>query len=56
MELEPRKTQAWSAGAACPLGLEEQWRAEGLTLAGVPLAPPVPAGELPEESDGGRVD
>ena len=56
LELEPRKTQAWSGGAACPPGLEAQWRAEGITLVGVPLGGPLPAGGLPAESDGRRVD
>ena len=40
MELEPREAQAWFAGAACLPGLEEQWRAEGLTLVGVPFGVP----------------
>ena len=43
LELQPQKTQAWSARAACPPGLEARWRRDGLTLLGVPLGEPLPA-------------
>ena len=55
--LAPEKTQAWSASAARPDGLEERyWREAGLTLVGVPLDESLPEGGLPDHSDERRVD
>ena len=31
LDLRPEKTQAFSKRAACPQGLEEQWREYGVT-------------------------
>ncbi len=56
LELRPEKTQVFSKGSPCPHGLEAQWREYGLTLVGVPLGEPLPAGGLPAEDDGRRVD
>ena len=56
LELQPGKTQAWSATSPCPAGLEPQWRPDGLTLVGVPLGEPLPPGGLPDDTDTRRVD
>ena len=56
LELQPGKTQAWSARAACPAGLEPQSRAEGLTLVGVPQGEPLPENGLPDDRDGLKMD
>ena len=56
LELQPQKTQVWSAQAPCPPGLEARWRRDGLTLLGVPLGEPLPPGNMPDESDGRRLD
>ena len=56
IRLRAVKTQAWSAEAACPSGLEEQWRPDGLTVVGVPLGEPLPAGGLPAEDDLRRLE
>ena len=56
LELQAHKTQVWSPGAACPAGLERQWRADGLTIVGVPLGDPLPDDSMPDFEDGHRVD
>ncbi len=56
LDLRPEKTQAFSKRAACPQGLEEQWREYGVTLVGVPLGEPLPANGLPALDDERRVD
>ena len=56
LQLRADKTQAWSLRAQCPVGLQEQWRAGGLTLVGVPLGEPLPSDGLPDTSDDHRVD
>jgi len=56
LELQPSKTQAWSASSPCPQGLEPQWRPDGLTLGGVPLGEPLPPKGLPHDTDARRVD
>ena len=56
LALELAKTQAWSPCSACPPGLERQWRADGLTLVGVPIGEALPENGLPDRSDEQRVD
>ena len=56
LDLRQEKTQAYSKRAACPEGLEEQWREHGVTLVGVPLGEPLPANGLPALDDERRVD
>ena len=56
LELEPRKTQMWSAAAPCPPGLEEHWREDGLTLVGLSLSADLPPSGLPAHDDDRRVD
>ncbi len=56
LELRPEKTQAWARRGDCPAGLEQQWHECGLTLVGVPLGEPLPAGGLPAPGDDHRVD
>ena len=55
LQLRADKAQAWSLRAQCPAGLQEQWRAGGLTLVGVPLGEPLPPAGLLDESDDHRV-
>ena len=47
LQLRADKTQAWSHQAPYLLGFEEQWRAAGLTLVGVPMGDPLPPAGLP---------
>ena len=56
LDLRQEKTQAYSKRAACPEGLEEQWREHGVTLVGVPLGEPLPANGLHVLDDERRVD
>ena len=56
LQLQAHKTQAWSPETACPAGLEQQWRADGLTIVGVPLGEPLPSDGMPDPRDGQRVD
>ena len=57
LQLNTGKTQVWSRASARPEGVPEQhWRAAGLTLVGVPLGEPLPAGGLPDHEDERRVD
>ena len=56
LQLRADKTQVWSLRSQCPAGFQEQWRAGGLTLVGVPLGEPLPPAGLPDDSDDFRVD
>ena len=56
LELEPRKTQMWSAASPFPEGLEERWCENGLTLMGVTLGSDLPPNGLPAHNDAWRVD
>ena len=53
LELQPAKTQVWSARSECPAGLGDQWRADGLTLVGVPLGQPFPEGGPQQKTTSG---
>ena len=56
LELRADKTQAWSRESACPAGLQDHWRPNGLTLVGVTLGEPLLANGLPDCSDARRMD